>query len=86
MSDNSFHPGLGASPDPSLLSSRLDHHHHPETNGRTPICRRCGFSTSGTLGNEQHAGAAERPVRAQRWLDQQALLSQVALAKARLNG
>ncbi|HEY3942336.1 MAG TPA: hypothetical protein VGL60_07605 [Acidimicrobiales bacterium] len=67
--------------DPSQLSARLDEHHHPETNGRMQVCRRCGFRVSGALGEERHTLAEDRPQRATRWLDDQARTSQIAHAK-----
>src|ERR1035441_7100415 len=32
------------------MGSRLDKHHVPETNGRMPVCRRCGARTDGPKG------------------------------------
>jgi hypothetical protein len=66
------------------LSLRLDDHHFPETNGRTNVCRRCGFGTTGPAGNERHTAAEERPTRARRWLDNQTRLSGVAQAEVTL--
>jgi len=74
-----------ASPDASQLSTRLDEDHHPETNGRTPVCRRCGFRAVGPFGGEQHASVEEQSARAQRWLDSQARLRRVAQAKELLD-
>jgi hypothetical protein len=71
--------------DPSQLSARLDEHHHPETNGRMSVCRRCGFRTEGELGSEQHVSAEQRPAQALRWLDGQARLGQIAHAKESLD-
>lgn len=71
--------------DAAQLSARLDEHHYPETNGRMPICRRCGFRVTGPLGAEQHTSAEERPDRARRWLDGQARVNQIAEAKTRLD-
>ena len=71
--------------DSSQLSARLDEDHHPETNGRMPICRRCGFRSAGPLGDERHVSAEERPTQALRWLDGQELLRRTAQARALLD-
>jgi hypothetical protein len=70
---------LMAPSDPSSLSFQLDRDHAPETNGRMPVCRRCGFRTEET--GTRHAATDGHQAKASRWLDGQALASRVARAK-----
>lgn len=65
--------------DPSHVSIRLDQDHAPETNGRMPVCRRCGFRTEENT--TRHAATDEHQAKADRWLDSQALANRVAKAR-----
>ncbi|HEX3795338.1 MAG TPA: hypothetical protein VG226_07645 [Acidimicrobiales bacterium] len=63
----------------SQVSIQLDEDHAPETNGRMPICRRCGFRTEEN--RSRHAATDEHQAKAGRWLDSQALAGRVAKAR-----
>jgi hypothetical protein len=71
------------SPEALQLGSRLDKHHVPETNGRMPVCRRCGARTDGPKG--LHIPDERQLERALRWLDAQSLSSGIDRAKSRFN-
>lgn len=58
------------SPEASLLGARLDDHHSPETNGRMPVCRRCGAQTEDRDGRH-HVPNEQRLTRSSQWLDAQ---------------
>lgn len=62
------------------VGTQLDDHHHPETNGRMAVCRRCGCRTESALG-DHHAPAAHEVGRASQWLDAEARLAQVDAAR-----
>jgi hypothetical protein len=55
----------------SLVGTRLDEHHLPETNGRMAVCRRCGIQTDDPQGLH-HVPAERQLIRAGEWLDAQA--------------
>jgi hypothetical protein len=59
------------SPEATLLGTRLDEHHPPETNGRMAVCRRCGSQTDDPQGRH-HVPAAQQLTRSSEWLDAQA--------------
>ena len=46
---------------------QLDQDHSPETNGRMPICRRCGSRTDGAEG-EHHLPSERQSTRMREWL------------------
>ncbi len=46
---------------------QLDEHHAPETNGRMPVCRRCGSRTDGPLGNH-HLPSDRQLTQIREWL------------------
>jgi hypothetical protein len=73
-----------AQADDAELGLRLDKDHLPETNGRMAVCRRCGATTDGPLG-QRHLPSGRQVARASRWLDEQALVSRVAQARARMS-
>ena len=54
-----------------LLGARLDEDHPPVTNGRMPVCRRCGAYTDGPHGHH-HLPSDLRLDRVQDWLDAKA--------------
>jgi hypothetical protein len=70
---------LMAPSDTSQVSLLLDEDHAPETNGRMPVCRRCGFRTEEA--SNRHAATDEHQAKAGRWLDNQALAGRVAKAR-----
>ena len=70
---------LMAPADTSQISIRLDEDHVPETNGRMPICRRCGFRTEET--SNRHAATDGHQAKVGQWLDSQALASRMAKAR-----
>jgi hypothetical protein len=72
-----------ATPEATLLGSRLDEHHAPETNGRMAVCRRCGAQTDNPAGSH-HVPDEGRLVRSEQWLDAQWRLRQVDRARAAL--
>jgi len=51
----------------TLTGSQLDAHHAPETNGRMPVCRRCGSQTDGPAG-AHHLPAERQMARIRDWL------------------
>jgi hypothetical protein len=73
-----------ASSEASLLGTRLDEDHHPETNGRMAICRRCGFPTGGQA-SDLHAPVELQGAKASRWLGAQAHARRVAKARGLLD-
>jgi hypothetical protein len=66
------------------LGSRLDEDHAPETNGRMPVCRRCGFRTTGAT-SDVHALIEAEEARANQWLDAQAQVRRVAKGRDALD-
>jgi hypothetical protein len=61
----------------------LDEHHAPETNGRMPVCRRCGSTTDAAVG-AHHTPDASRTPRLVEWLDAQARMRHFEEARQRL--
>jgi len=51
----------------SLMGSRLDEHHAPETNGRMAVCRRCGSRTDGPAGG-RHTPTERQSDHMGQWL------------------
>jgi hypothetical protein len=78
-SDHLIKGDLMAPSDASQVSIQLDEDHAPETNGRMPVCRRCGFRTEET--SSRHAATDEYQAKVGQWLDSQALASRVAKAR-----
>jgi hypothetical protein len=56
--------------DAAEVGAQLDRHHAPETNGRMPVCRRCGATTESPEGC-QHSPSELRLARLTEWLDAQ---------------
>jgi hypothetical protein len=56
------------SPEAVRLGALLDEDHSPETNGRMPVCRRCGAYTESPMGC-QHVPNERRIARAQEWIE-----------------
>ena len=71
------------SPEASLLGARLDEHHSPETNGRMPVCRRCGAHTDSPLGR-QHVPNERRLARSEQWLNAQSRIQHIDLVRESL--
>ena len=59
------------------LAAQLDEHHAPETNGRIPVCRRCGARTDSPTG-VRHVLQQGREKRASEWLIAQSRLRDIA--------
>jgi hypothetical protein len=59
------------------VATQLDEHHTPETNGRIPVCHKCGARTESPLG-EHHVIAESRVVRSSEWLVAQSRLNDIA--------
>jgi hypothetical protein len=59
------------------VAAQLDEHHLPETNGRIPVCRRCGARTDGPTGLH-HVLQEERVIRSSEWLVAQSRLRAIA--------
>jgi len=66
----------------SHVAAQLDEHHAPETNGRIPVCHRCGGRTDGPTG-EHHLISEGRVGRSSEWLVAQSRLQDIALAQVR---
>ncbi len=62
------------------VATQLDAHHLPETNGRIPVCRRCGARTDDLAGSH-HVVAESQVVRSSEWLVAQARLWQIEQAR-----
>jgi hypothetical protein len=59
------------------VAAQLDEHHVPETNGRIPVCRRCGARTDGPTGLH-HVLQEGRVSRSSEWLVAQSRLRAIA--------
>jgi hypothetical protein len=59
------------------LAAQLDDHHMPETNGRIPVCRRCGARTDNPAG-EHHILQEGREKKSSDWLVAQSRLRDIA--------
>jgi hypothetical protein len=59
------------------LAAQLDDHHSPETNGRIPVCRRCGARTDSPTG-EHHVLQEGKQKRSSDWLVAQSRLRDIA--------
>jgi hypothetical protein len=66
----------------SHVAAQLDEHHAPETNGRIPVCHKCGGRTDSPAG-EHHVIAEGRLGRSSEWLVAQSRLQDIALAQLR---
>ncbi len=69
------------STDAADVATRLDDHHVPETNGRMSVCRRCGTLTDCPQGLH-HKPAERQLAHCSDWLDAQARLRRIDLARA----
>jgi hypothetical protein len=68
------------SPEATSVGARLDEHHHPETNGRMAVCRRCGTQTDDPKGH-MHVPDERQVVRSGKWLDAQLRASRIESAR-----
>jgi hypothetical protein len=68
------------SPECLDVAAQLDEHHAPETNGRIPVCHRCGARTDGPEG-AHHLIAVDRVRRSSEWLVAQSRLRDIADSK-----
>ena len=59
------------------VAGQLDEDHAPETNGRIPVCRRCGARTDGPTGMH-HVIQEGRVSRSSEWLVAQSRLRDIA--------
>jgi hypothetical protein len=59
------------------VATQLDEDHAPETNGRIPVCRRCGARTDGPTGTH-HVIQEGRVSRSSDWLVAQSRLRDIA--------
>jgi hypothetical protein len=68
-------------PESSDVAAQLDQHHLPETNGRIPVCRRCGARTDCAAGlhHELREAHVSRSVD---WLTAQSRLQDIARSKS----
>lgn len=62
------------------VAAQLDEDHAPETNGRIPVCRKCGARTDGPTG-VHHVVQDGRAGRSSEWLVAQSRLRDIADAK-----
>lgn len=70
------------SPESADVAAQLDQHHLPETNGRIPVCRRCGARTESPTGLH-HVLQEAQVTRSAEWLTAQARLRDIAHSKLR---
>ncbi len=66
--------------DSLTVRDQLDAHHTPETNGRIPVCRRCGARTDGPEGLH-HSVAESQVARSTEWLVAQSRLRDIESAR-----
>jgi hypothetical protein len=66
--------------DSLTVRTQLDAHHTPETNGRIPVCRRCGARTDGPEGLH-HVVADSQVTRSNEWLVAQSRLRDIESAR-----
>jgi hypothetical protein len=64
------------------VASQLDQDHAPETNGRIPVCHRCGARTESPVGLH-HVLQEGRVDRSSQWLVAQSRLRDIAVAQMR---
>lgn len=69
------------SPESLHIAAQLDQHHAPETNGRIPVCHRCGARTDGPTGTH-HVLQEGRESRSREWLVAQSRLADIAQAQS----
>ena len=62
------------------VATQLDAHHTPETNGRIPVCHRCGVRTDDLAGSH-HLVSEGQVARSNEWLVAQARLWQIEQAR-----
>jgi hypothetical protein len=65
----------------SDVGARLDQNHPPETNGRMPVCRRCGAHTDSPEGRN-HVPDERNLARSVDWLDRQERASRIERSMA----
>lgn len=68
------------SPESLHVAALLDEHHAPETNGRIPVCRRCGARTDSPTGLH-HVLQESRVTRSSEWLSAESRLLDIAQSK-----
>jgi hypothetical protein len=68
------------SPESFQVAAQLDEHHAPETNGRIPVCRRCGARTDSPTGSH-HALQEGGVTRSREWLSAQSRLLEIERSK-----
>jgi len=66
------------------VAAQLDEHHVPETNGRIPVCRRCGARTDSPTGLH-HVLQEGRVSRSSEWLLAQSRLRAIAHSQLQRN-
>jgi hypothetical protein len=64
------------------VAAQLDEHHLPETNGRIPVCRRCGARTESPAGLH-HIVQEDRISKSSEWLIAQTRLRDIAHSQLR---
>jgi hypothetical protein len=64
------------------VAAQLDEHHLPETNGRIPVCRRCGARTESPAGLH-HIVQEDRVSKSSEWLIAQTRLRDIAHSQLR---
>ena len=62
------------------VARQLDTDHLPETNGRIPVCHRCGARTDDVVGSH-HILSEAQVARSNEWLVAQARLRQIEQAR-----
>ena len=71
-----------SSAESSNVGLQLDEHHLPETNGRIPVCRRCGARTDNPIGFN-HAPHESQLQRSGGWLIAQLCRQEIEAANER---
>jgi hypothetical protein len=67
-------------PEATQVGNRLDEHHTPETNGRMPVCRKCGARTDDSAGHH-HRPAERELTRSDNWLVAQVRIGHIQHAR-----
>jgi hypothetical protein len=63
-------------PEASQVGTRLDENHSPETNGRMPVCRKCGARTD-TPSGHHHRPTERELARSDNWLVAEVRMSHI---------
>jgi hypothetical protein len=73
------------SPESVGVAAQLDQHHLPETNGRMPVCRRCGARTDNAAGTH-HVLKESQVSSSSDWLVAQSRMKDIERARMMRTG